>query len=685
MKWGKIYNTMIEFEKLDKSEIRLMIEFFLPITPGLIEFLKKKRKLFGNELDGADLKVNSLVLQKRIPNVFSNEIKRKNSVVINFVEKNVGGNLNEINQYIKLKFGSMQNIEKTIQSNREENYIKLLDILLGKMESKYIEKSLEWISLFLNLNGIYINEQQQEMIGNSIEKVVELRKIEKRVLKEEEKLQIKYEKELKAVENKFKNENQILSSQVLEKERVIEDINQMLNEKNKYIDEQQKNYDYLKEKSEFLESKISEMKKELNDNKEKWQQNIIKENQKNQKLESINEDQNKKIEYLENELNRQYKDYSNEYRVRWEKENQLVIDKKIYEKNSLEEDVRKLKKEVADLKKEIINLNDEKEESQKRLKEYNGMVSGFINNIDKELIRSALESSVLNIEKLQTKENKMELYIKHQIKCNNMELLDGIDEEEWSNTILDNLKNIGAVGDRYEWSDYIIGVLAARMIPLIVGYRTREIAKAISCSYAGETPYIITLSLGYNKVNELIELYHNSKAKVILIENAIGQMNESLLLPLFKEYIESKEDNKIILLSCEDINIVHLMPSYLFEYLALIKISDIRPVVQSDYNYADNTKILQSIRKSKLNIEDSYKKLRRLLEYIKAEDSYIITRSLILAYLCNMEDTGSALKCLSICDLKLMFKDDVIEKIGSNIDNYPDYFTQELKKSIIGD
>ncbi|MCC9293501.1 hypothetical protein ACFHWD_01260 [Clostridium sp. MT-14] len=669
---------MIEFEKLDKSKIRLIIEFFLPITPGLIEFLKKKRKLFGNELDGADLKMNSLVLQRKIPNVFSNEIKRKNSVVINFVEKNVGGRLDEINQYIKSKFGSMQNIEKTIQSNREENYIKLLDILLEKMESKYIGKSMEWVSLFLNLNGIYINEQQREMIENSIEKVVELRKIEKRVLKEEEKLEIKYEKELKAIENKFKNENQILSSQILEKERAIENINQMLNEKNEYIDEQQKNYDYLKEKSESLESKIGEIKKELNDNKEKWQQNIIKEKQKNQKLENINEDQNKKIEYLENELNRRYENYSSEYKARWEKENQLVIDKKIYEKNSLKENVRKLKKE-------IINLNEEKEKSRKRLKEYNGVVSGFINNIDKELIRSALESSVLNIKELQEKENNMQLYIKYQIKCNKMELFNGIDEEEWSNTILDNLKNIGVVEDRYEWSDYIISVLAARMIPLIVGYRTREIAKAISCSYAGETPYIITLSPGYNKVNELIDLYHNSEAKVILIENAIGQMNESLLLPLFKEYVESKEDNKIILLSCEDINMANLIPSYLFEYLALIKISNIRPVVQFDYNYADNMKILQSIRKSKLNIEDSYKKLKRLLEYIEAEDSYIITRSLILAYLCNMEDVGSALKCLSICDLKSMFKDDVREKIGSNIDNYPDYFAQELKESIVGD
>ncbi|MHC6180933.1 hypothetical protein ACYUJ6_13950 [Clostridium sp. JNZ X4-2] len=674
---------------MDKNKIKLMIEFFLPITSELIEFLKKNRKSFGNEFDGSDFKLDSLVLPTKVPNAFSNEIRRKNNKVISFVKKNVSEKLDEINQYIKSKMDSMQNMEKIIQSSEEEDYIKLVDILLEKIEPKYIKKSSKWVLLFLDLNEIHLNTKQAKMIESSIEKAVERKKIKEQVQREEkQRLEIKYEEKLKIAQDKFKNENQILSLQILEKENIIEDINQKLDEKNEYIDEQQKNYEHLKNKSESLKSKINEVKRELNHNKEEWQQNINKENQKNQKLKDINEDQNKKIEYLENELNRQYEDYSNEYKVRWKKENQLIIDREIYEKNSLEENIRKLRKEVADLKKEIINLNEQKEKSQKKLKEYNSVLSDFINNIDKKLIESALESSVLNIKELQTKENNMQLYIKHQTKCNKIDLCKGIDKYEWSDTISLNLENIGVGRDRDEWSDYVISVLAAKMIPLIVGCKTREIAKAISCSYAGETPLIITLPAGYSKINELIDLYHNSEAKIILIENAIGQMNESLMLPLFKEYTESEEDNKIILISCEDIDMVNLMPSYLFEYLALIEILDIRPVIQCNYNYADNTEMLRSIRKSELNIKDSYKKLSKLLEYVGFKNPYIITRSLILAYLynMNMEDMGNALKCLSICDLKSMFKDDGIkEKIGSNIDNYPDCFTQDLKESIAGD
>mgnify|MGYP000910278317 CR=1 FL=1 len=107
-----------------------MIEFFLPITSELIEFLKKNRKSFGNEFDGSDFKLDSLVLPTKVPNAFSNEIRRKNNKVISFVKKNVSEKLDEINQYIKSKMDSMQNMEKIIQSSEEEDYIKLVDILL---------------------------------------------------------------------------------------------------------------------------------------------------------------------------------------------------------------------------------------------------------------------------------------------------------------------------------------------------------------------------------------------------------------------------------------------------------------------------------------------------------------------------------------------------------------------------
>ena len=54
-------------------------------------------------------------------------------------------------------------------------------------------------------------------------------------------------------------------------------------------------------------------------------------------------------------------------------------------------------------------------------------------------------------------------------------------------------------------ANYIIGILAANMSPLICGYKAREIAAAISISYSGETPYIISLPNGYTNSKELLK------------------------------------------------------------------------------------------------------------------------------------------------------------------------------------
>src|SRR3712207_7422675 len=60
-------------------------------------------------------------------------------------------------------------------------------------------------------------------------------------------------------------------------------------------------------------------------------------------------------------------------------------------------------------------------------------------------------------------------------------------------------------------------------------------------SYAGETPLIISLPSSYSDLNELIDIYHNCSSKVILIEGVIGQMNESLLLPLLRSEEHTSE------------------------------------------------------------------------------------------------------------------------------------------------
>jgi len=543
--------------------------------------------------------------------------------------------------------------------------------------------------LFFNLNGIQLDAGQKKLIETCIEEVIEYRKIKEQVMEEEkQKLDIIYKEEIRLIEEKKeslleseKAVNKALKNKLYEKDVIIREEKQKLNEKVKEIREHQKNYKDLKKKLESVESENKRINEILNANQKDWQQDLEKERQKSEELEEINKTQNLKIKQLYDELKERYEIYSKKYIVRWEEEHQAIVD----EERSLLEEISSLNDTFKTLQKEIMDLEDEKEKAQKKLDEYNGLVTDFISNIDKELIISALKSSISNVRvPSQTKEKDMQLYIKNQIKSDDIEVCESIDQ--WSEVIASNLKNIGVGKSRNEWSDYIVSVLAAKMIPLIIGCKTREIAKAISYTYAGETPLIITLPGGYNEVNELITLYHNCEAKVILIEGVVGQMNESTMLPLFKEYIEAEESDKLILISCEDMDMVKLMPSYLVEYMALIKITDIKPIVLNKYVYAESTSALQVVRKQELEINDSYEKLSKLLKQMEVTSAYIITRTLILAYLCKVRNFQKALECLSICDLKLMCKDDNLrEKIANNIDNYRNDFTPDLKNLIVGE
>lgn len=672
--------ALIKLEDLDENEKMLMIEF-LP-KHEVIQFLKKNSKKFSKELAGVRLDKKSRLLEQRLPRTLLKAFEQEDKVTVSFIKKTIYIRLEEINQYIKLKLGLEEGISRIIQSKKKDDYIKLVDVLLEKIES-------QCILLFLNLNGIKVNMEQKKLIEISIEEVVLYKKI-KEMLKEEkkEKLEAQYNEQIKIIEEKGqallkieKDKNRTLSYQILEKHNIIEEERQNINEKIKEIKKQQKNYENLKNKLARAEADIKKTNEELNTKQEDLQQDLEKERQKNKELQIINEAQILKINQLHNELNERYEIYSKKYIVRWEKENQEILD----QKRCLIKEISRLYDTIKVLQNEVMDLEKEKEKAQEKLSEYNSLVTNFINNIDKELITSTLKSSILNIRiPDQAKENHMQLYIKNQSKNDEIEICESIDE--WSGVIAENLKNIGVRKNVSEWSDYMISVLAAKTIPLIVGCKTREIAKAISCAYAGETPFIITLPGGYSDINELIELYHNCEAKVILIEGAVGQMNESLMLPLFKEYIEADENNKLILISCEDTNMVNLMPSYLFEYMVPIEIMDIRPIMQHNYVYTNSTRVLQLFRKNQLDINDSYKKLSKLLKDIEIINAYINTRTLILAYLCRIRDIKNALECLSICDLKVMFKDDdVREIIANNIDNYQDNFTQELKNLIVGE
>lgn len=135
--------------------------------------------------------------------------------------------------------------------------------------------------------------------------------------------------------------------------------------------------------------------------------------------------------------------------------------------------------------------------------------------------------------------------------------------------LIPSWKNDLKVSNMY--AKYILSIMCNGNIPLICGYGSREICNIISLTISSQTPEIISLPNGYFNSNELISMWESSKSDIILIEDAIGTMNERTLMPLLRKYRYHTDKNKpFIILSCEDTDSLKYMPKNILNYVTLV-------------------------------------------------------------------------------------------------------------------
>ena len=164
-------------------------------------------------------------------------------------------------------------------------------------------------------------------------------------------------------------------------------------------------------------------------------------------------------------------------------------------------------------------------------------------------------------------------------------------------------------------------------------------------------------------------------------------MNEFVMLTLFKEYNELQENDKILLISCEDTNMVHAMPEYLLKYIVLIEPVNIKPIIKHQYIYSNSIDEFNFFKNQKLDCIDSiYKKLKKIFKGLSYDSDYIISRTLILSYLCKIQDESRVLENFVVCDLNSSFKEyELKEKFIENIQNNIEEFDSKLIDLIKGD
>ena len=304
-----------------------------------------------------------------------------------------------------------------------------------------------------------------------------------------------------------------------------------------------------------------------------------------------------------------YDEYSVSAQERWNLENEELLNAQ----KSLDEECKRLGKTKMILNNSIRSLETEKNQLKDKITEYKNIVSEFIENIDEKLIEKALYDSLLKFDtnSLMQAQNTgckvTDLYIKNNEISTNMEKCDNIND--FAENIAINLENIGVKGTADEVANYIIGILATGMTPLICGYRAREIATSISASYSRETPYIITLPNGYTNSRELLELYNSAQSNVILVEDAVGTMNGNALQPLLRERSQKKFSSKLLLLATENIDSVKYMPPSLLNQVALVMINKYGMNKEIGYEFSDARNVLEEF-----TLSNNFKMKIKLLE-----------------------------------------------------------------------
>lgn len=392
-----------------------------------------------------------------------------------------------------------------------------------------IELKLENLKLYFKLMNHKLTDVQHEYIDKELPLVIE-RQLLKNTLKEE--LRIEYDKQTEKLITKNEIALTTLQDIIIDLEKQLKIKNSEIFEKENYINtliEQLRNdKKAVSEQILSLKKTIESLKEEINDSTD-----IIS------RKDNLIDEQTKINKSLNAKLDMQYDKFSKFAYEEWKRSNIKLLQ----ENEFLEKDCEELLKQVAELNGDIKALEE-------RIEHWDELVNKYVQNIDENIIKNALNTSLLEYTSLSsnkiacTSETINSIYTKESIKGTKISVCSNINE--FAENIAENIEAVGAGKLADEMANYIIGIFTSGLIPLIIGYKAREIATAISTAYCGETPYTITLPNGYTNSKELIKLYHQDDSKLVLVEDAIGTMNENSLLPLLREKAQQNFSQKML-------------------------------------------------------------------------------------------------------------------------------------------
>lgn len=602
---------------------------------GLVIPLKSKE--FQKDIEG--FSYNKLPVFKLRNIYYTKIVNKKHQILAVHLEGLVNKYLANIDEQITDNILNAQDVRKKIENDDDDIFEKLLMLLIElgfngnptlyfkMVKFNLLDKQMAYIETeFKNL--VRFHDIKIDLQKKYEHKIKIIQKSREEEIKESDKRLKHLEKEKINLVSKYKNSFLKLDQEVKKNNELVEKLkSELLIEKGKT--------DMLKHKNINLLTELSNMKaifKQL-DSANESNKNLVT------VVENLERDLDTTKEGLKQalaELDLEYSKFSEKANEKWTKSN-----------NERTKDYDNLKKQIEELKIEKIEcesannlLNKEKMEIENSIIEIQKSKSELI-----EIINSNTE----NIGSTQGQE-KIFRVVSKEVQSEADMIYKKID---FISDLSENLEITGISNEfAHDLAQYIYGVFTNKMALLLIGYKSRKIADAISHVICARTAEIIIPQLGYNDINELISLVSYSNSKVILIENAVDSLSENIYIPLIKQ-----NQDKFLIFSMESTDSFTLIPKSILNYMAMVDIDTVLDFEKdgeflcsfTDEKVFDHEKNITSIKSNLYHIESitGKIKLNKVMGMKLAEIMSIVDRI----------DRSNALADILVFELLFMFRD----------------------------
>ena len=578
----------------------------------LLQPIKRNSKEFKKEIAGARLDGKSKILEDRLPKIYHEHILKGDSVLTRHLKESVEVIVGRIDKKIIKVTKENEFLKNALEAKGNEQFAKLIDILLDEL-------IYEGIPLYFKFIDHQLTDDQKYYLDNDLKIVVKVKSEKTKITNE---LAEVCEKRIAQIEKTHKDEIANLNYSI----QVLELSNQ--NMKKELADEEQK-LSLLSAQLQLANSQERNTK-EIFENEFRKLKSIISNLDAENSL--LKEDISKRcevIEGLERTIRLEYERISVEARKQWEEnnENLLITQRDLTEKckalRELEEkqlmNIEFLISENSNLEKQLVSQSEIMKSME--IKFAQGVFDSSMNRVLSENKFNALTTYMDTMNKPYVRESKQ---FGIDFVCENI--------EDFSGQILTNLESIGVNRDvAAEVTDFMIGILSSGITPLIFGYKSSEIATAVSMAYCGQSPSIFTLPVGYANSNEIFGIYNNCNSDTILIEDAIGTLNENTLLPLLREKLESGYQEKLLFLTTENTDSIRYMPNNFLNYFSILRVEKFRHVKDIKYLSSDAKKVFQEFTKE-CNIDQEMKLVKNLTLNLGFGQPYSLSRANIISY-----------------------------------------------------